>query len=113
MRLDVAGDESLADAAHENEGQTAVADFLVLAHEANEFDGGGLFSRNIGDAGRQPDRAKVRLDASGTAFGTKSALLREAESLRHADRDALAVQQPSGIAAQGFECVAERMTEIE
>ncbi len=111
--LDIASHERLADAADENERELAVANLLVLAHEADQLTGIGLAARNVADACRQAHGLDVTRHALGRSRRAKTQLLGEAERQADTDGDAFTVQQPVGIAGPGFKGVAERVAEVE
>ncbi len=53
--IDIAGDEALADAARQDEGQGAARDLLVLRDQLHQPVGVRQLAGNVGDAGRQAD----------------------------------------------------------
>src|SRR5205085_11965928 len=110
---DIAGDEGLADAAHENERELGAAYLLVLGHEAHERLHVRLRTGNVGDTSRQPDGLEMGANALARTRRAEPERLREPECARHADGDRLAVQQPVRVAAPGPEPVPEAGAEVE
>ena len=68
---------------------------------------------DIAMLGREPDSGEVLRDASGIFVRAKALLDGEIEGESHADGDGFAMEQPLGIAGEGFERVAESVAEIE
>ena len=95
--LDIAGDEALADASDEDEGQFAALDLLVLTHCSQETSRIRLKAGNVAYAGRKADGLQVRLDTRGVLPGAQTQVTRETKRQRHADGDALAMHEPSRI----------------
>ena len=90
----IAGDEGLADAAHQNECQLALAHLLVLTHQRQQLARVGFATGNILDAGWQTDLLQVMFHARGAALRTKPSLFGKTESLRHSNGNTFAVQEP-------------------
>ena len=54
-RINIAGDKGLANIPHQNEGQFAIADFFVLAHQTKKCIGIRLVAWNVIEARRKTD----------------------------------------------------------
>ena len=107
-------DEGLADAAHQDEGELAALDLLVLRDQVHQRIGVGLHRRarrDMRSAGRPRQGGATR--ALRRRPAQQAEPRRELEGQRHAERDRLAVQQPVGEAGRGLERMAEGVAEIE
>src|SRR5262245_54442212 len=60
----VTGDEGLSYAVREDEGERAARHLLVLGDKGEEPLGPRQFARHVGQSGRQPNRAEMRLYAT-------------------------------------------------
>ena len=110
----ILGDEGLADAARQDEGQRAARHLLVLGDDSRAALGVGQLARNVGHAARQADGAEMRLDPRRVVGAGKVEPRRKAMRQRHADRDRLAMHQPGAVVAgRRFQRMAEGVAEIE
>ena len=93
VRANVAVDESLANAADEDQGESSAARFLVVQHACNERLAAG---RNgcLRKRSRKTDRCEMGFYAVGILLGAEAALGGEAAGQDQADCDRLAMQQP-------------------
>ena len=113
-RWHILRDEGLPYAMRQDEGERAPADLLVLRDIGEKPLGIGQAGRNVGKAHRQPDRAKMRLDAGRVVGACQVEPGGKAMRQGHADGDALAVHEPGRIiAGQLFQGVAKSMPEVE
>ena len=105
---DALGDEGLADAARQDEGQRAALHFLVLKHGVETGLRAGVPARDVGDAGGQAHCAQMTLHAFGVLRRAMAELGGEAIGAAHADGDAFAVVEAGGVeVGEAFEGVAE------
>ena len=112
-KIDVAGDEGLADPPHQHEGERTRANFLVLAHAFDE-----LIRRpaSVGDAikaDRQADGLEVAANTVPVFRRAQPHPNRQIEGHDHADGDGLAVMERVRIAAVGFERMAEGVAQVQ
>src|SRR5215831_11693900 len=112
-RRNIAGDEGLANAVRQDQGQRSPPYLLVLAHDAEQGAGVGLLSPNMGDRGWQAESGEVRFHARHAVVADMAQLLGKAKCKADADGDRLAVQQPVGELGPGLERMAECVAEIE
>src|SRR6202042_335589 len=112
--LNIAGDETLADASDEDEGQFAPLDLLILAHCSQQTSRIRLKIRDVAYAGRKTGGLQVRLDARGVLPRAQTQVTGEPKRQRHADGDALAMHEPSRIIiGQLLQGVAKSVPEVE
>ena len=105
---------ALPDAAHQDEGELAALDLLVLRDQVHQRVGVRHAAGDVcecGSAGRP--RRDGAIARRRSACGSRPSRAENSNAQRHAERDRLAVQQPVGEARRGLERVAEGMAEIE
>src|SRR5208282_133342 len=114
FRLDVSGDETLADVSRENEGQRAAPHFLVLRHGRDDFTGSGAPAWNLADTRHQPYSAQMLFDPLRRLRQAKPLRGGKTEGAGHPDRHAFAMDQPGAVVADElFQSMAESVAEIE
>src|SRR6185437_9108898 len=84
-RIDIAFDEGLADAAHENESERAAFHFLVLCDQTHQGIDARDAAGNLPNMGRQADRRKVRPGPRGVGGAAKAFARRVVERHDHAE----------------------------
>ena len=104
------GNERLADAAREDEGQLTVLDLFILHHQPHQAVD-ILRERLWRD--RKPRRKQMIAHLIRILMRAKPELRRKPERHDHADGNGFAMQQAAAIASDCFERMRESMTEIE
>src|SRR5690554_708296 len=108
------GDEGLADAPRQDEGQRAPRNLLVLRDEIEELFGPWQFARHVRELRRQSYLAKMRFHPGRIVGARKVHARGEPVRKRHANGNPLAMDQTAAIVAgRSLQRVAERMPEIE
>ena len=106
--------KALADAAHQDEGELAALDLLVLRDQLHQPVGVRLLAGNCGDPDRQPDRGQMRTTALGVGLPAAG---RAAPRTSNASAMPIATASPCssrvGKAGGRLERMAEGVAEIE
>src|SRR4029077_13659801 len=111
--IDITFHKSLADAAHQDEGELAARHLLVLGNECHQPVRIGAQGRHIVWPRRQADRCKMMRDAAGVIRRHETKPGGELERANDAERDRLTMQQLAGEPRRRLEGVAESVAEIE
>src|SRR5690606_37558124 len=107
------GAEGRADTFHQNKGDLAAADLLVLAHVTEKRFGCPVDARNGRHGGWEADSLKMRADALTFLRLHQVEFYRQIRRHDHADRNGFPMVEMRPVAAFGFQRMAEGMPKVE